>query len=153
MIANFIALGVVELALAAAMGRMVGDRASGGVATAAVGVLGAAFVTAGVCVTDPARLITGAHTWHGMVHGLMAAVIFFIATPVAGLATARRLRDQRRFARYSALTALATPVLLVVTFNSGGLLRLAPGRAGGGAHPLPARTAGPPTGARADAGA
>jgi len=124
MIANFIALGVAELALAAALGRTIGDRVSGRVATTAVGILGAAFVVAGICVTDPATLVTSARTWHGMVHALMAAVIFFIATPVAALATARRCRGQRRFAGYCALTAVATPALLVATFNSGSLLGL-----------------------------
>lgn len=89
MIANFIALGVVALALAAALGGMIGDRPSGWVATAAVGLLGAAFVVAGVCVTDPSRLVSGAHTWHGVVHALMATVIFFVATPIAALAIAR----------------------------------------------------------------
>jgi hypothetical membrane protein len=125
MIANFIALGVVELALAAALARTIGDRASGWVVTAAIGLLGAAFVVAGVCVTDPSRLVSGAKTWHGVVHALMAVVIFFIATPVAGLAVARRLRRQRRFARYSVLTAVGTPALLVATFVSGSLLGLA----------------------------
>lgn len=124
MIANFIALGVTQLALAAALGRVAGDRVSGRVAAAAVGLLGAAFVVAGVCVTDPARLVTGAHTWHGDVHALMAVVIFFIATPIAALATARRLRRQRAFAAYSALTAIGTPALLIATFVSGHLLGL-----------------------------
>lgn len=125
MIANFIALGVVEIALAAALGRTIGDRASGWVATGAVGLVGAAFVVAGVCVTDPAKLVNGAHSWHGIVHAFMAVVIFFIATPIAGLAMARRVRRQRRFAIYCALTALATPALLVATFVSGNLLGLA----------------------------
>src|SRR5262249_33906234 len=95
---------------------------SGWVATVAVGLIGAAFVTAGVCVTDPARLVSGTHTWHGMVHAFMAVVIFFIATPIAALATARGLRNRRRLARYSALPAVGTPALLVVTFVSGSLL-------------------------------
>jgi len=124
MIANFIAPGVAELVLAAALGRTIGDQVSGRVAAAAVGLLGAAFVVAGICVTDPATLVTGARTWHGMVHGLMAAVIFFIAAPIAALATARRCRRQRRFARYCVLTAVATPALLIATFNSGSLLGL-----------------------------
>lgn len=124
MIANFIVLGVTELALAAALGRAAGDQVSGRVAAAAIGLLGAAFVTAGACVTDPARLVTGAHTWHGVVHALMAVVIFFIATPVAALAAARRFRRQRGFAAYSALTAAGTPALLVATFVSGHLLGL-----------------------------
>lgn len=125
MIANFVALGVMEVALAAALGRTIGDRASGWVATGAVGIVGAAFVVAGVCVTDPAKLVNGAHSWHGIVHAFMAVVIFFIATPIAGLAMAWRVRRQRRFAIYCALTALATPALLVATFVSGNLLGLA----------------------------
>jgi hypothetical membrane protein len=125
MIANFIALGVVEVALAAVLGQTIGDRTSGWVATSAVGLLGAAFVVAGVCVTDPARLVNGAHSWHGVVHAFMAVVIFFIATPIAGLAMARRVRGRRRFAVYCALTAVATPALLVATFVSGNLLGLA----------------------------
>jgi hypothetical membrane protein len=125
MIANFIVLGVVELALAAALARTIGDRPSGWVATGAVGLIGAAFVVAGVCVTDPATLVKGAATWHGMVHALMAVVIFFIGTPVAGAAMARRVHRHRRFAIYCAGSAVATPALLVATFVSGNLLGLA----------------------------
>jgi hypothetical membrane protein len=128
MITNFIALGAVELALAAALGRTIGDRLSGWVATGAVGLIGAAFVVAGVCVTDPARLVNGAagaHTWHGNVHAFTAVVIFFIATPIASLAMARRMRRHTRFAIYCAVTAVATPALLVATFVSGNLLGMA----------------------------
>jgi hypothetical membrane protein len=124
MIANFIALGVVELALATVVGRTTGDRGSGWVATAAVGLIGTAFVVAGICVTDPAKLTSGAHSWHGVVHALMAVVIFFIGTPIAGLATAVRWRADRRFALYCLFTAVATPALLVATFSSGNLLGL-----------------------------
>lgn len=46
----------------------------------------------------------------------MATVIFFIATPIAGLATARRLRHQAAIARYSAINAVVTPALLFGTF-------------------------------------
>ena len=125
MIANFVALGLVELAFAVALGRVIADRVSGWVATVAVGLIGAAFVTAGVCVTDPAKLASGAHTWHGMVHALTAVVIFFIATPIAALASARRLRHRRGFAAYSVLAAAGTPALLLATFISGSLLGLA----------------------------
>jgi hypothetical membrane protein len=124
MVVNFVALGLVELAMAVALGRMIGNRLSGWVATAAVGLLAAAFVVAGVCVTDPATLVAGAKTWHGFVHALMAAVIFFLATPIASLAMAVRIRRQRGFAAYCALTAVGTPVLLVATFTSGNLLGL-----------------------------
>jgi hypothetical membrane protein len=124
MIVNFVALGVVELAVAAALGRTIGNRVTGWVATAGVGLLGAAFIVAGVCVTDPAKLVTGAKTWHGFVHALMAAVIFFVATPIASAAMAIRMRRQRGFAAYCDLTAVGTPILLVATFTSGNLLGL-----------------------------
>jgi hypothetical membrane protein len=124
MIANFIALGVVQLAMAVALGHTIGDRFSGWVATGAIGIMGAAFVVAGVCVTDPARLVQGAHTWHGIVHAFMAVVIFFITTPIAGLAMARRAR-RTRFARSSAGVAVATPALLIASFMSGNLVGLA----------------------------
>jgi len=76
MIADFVVLGVVELAFAVALGRVIAVRVSGWLATVAVGLIGAAFVTAGVCVTDPAKLVSGAHTGHGTVHALVAAVMF-----------------------------------------------------------------------------
>ncbi len=124
MIANFIAFGVAELALAAALARTVTQHVSGWVATAAVAVTGAAFVVLGICVTDPARLVTGAHTVHGTIHELMAVVVFFIATPVGALASARRFRSQRGYARYCIASAVATPLLLIATFASGSLLGL-----------------------------
>lgn len=124
MITNFTALGVAELALAFALSRTITDRVSGWVATAAVALIGTAFVAAGVFVTDPAHLVSGAQSVHGMVHALMAVVIFFIATPIAGLAMTRRYRHQRGFAGYCALTAVGTPALLVATFLSGDLVGL-----------------------------
>ena len=124
MIANFIVLGVVVLALAVALASTVADRVSGWVATAAIGLTGAAFVVAGVCVTDPARLVSGARTLHGMIHAFMAVVIFFLGMPIAAGAMARRCRTQRGFARYCLLVAVATPLLLVGTFVSGGLVGL-----------------------------
>jgi hypothetical protein len=124
MIANFIVLGLAVLALAVALANKVADRASGWVATAAIGLTGAAFVVAGVCVTDPARLVSGAHTLHGMIHAFMAVVIFFLATPIAAGAMARRCRTQRGFARYCLLVAVGTPLLLVGTFVSGSLVGL-----------------------------
>ncbi len=124
MIANFITFGVAELALAAVLARTITQQVSGRVAAAAAAVTGAAFVVLGICVTDPARLVTGAHTVHGTIHELMAVVVFFLATPAGALATARRFRGQRGYARYCIATAVATPLLLIATFASGPLLGL-----------------------------
>lgn len=122
MITNFIVLGIVEITVGVAAARALGDRWSGRLAAAAVGVVGAAFLVAGVCVTDSSLVHT--HTWHGMVHALMAAVIFFLAVPTAGIATAWRMRARRPFAIASAVTAVASPALLVAMFSSGHLLGL-----------------------------
>lgn len=127
MIANFVGLGVAVLALAVAVGRTIADRPSGWIATMAVGLAGAAFVTAGVCVTDPATLVGTAHTWHGIVHAFTAVVIFFLATPIAGLAMAWRTRATRGFAVYCLTVAIGTPALLVATFFSGNLVGLTEG--------------------------
>jgi hypothetical membrane protein len=119
MITNFVILGVVVLALALGLGRVIADCVSGWLATVGIALVGAAFVTAGTCVTDPAKLVSGAHTWHGMVHVFMAVVIFFIGIPVAALALARRLRGLRSLAVYCVIAAVGAPTLLVVTFVSG----------------------------------
>jgi hypothetical protein len=50
MIANFVALGVVELAFAVTLGRVIADRVSGWVATVAVGLIE---------LVDPAARSTG----------------------------------------------------------------------------------------------
>jgi hypothetical membrane protein len=124
MIANFILLGICMLALAVALARVLGDRFSGWIAALAVGVTGAAFVVAGVCVTDPATLVSGPHSLHGMIHAFMAVVIFFLATPAAALAIARRCRASGGFAGYCLTVAAGTPLLLIVTFVSGSLVGL-----------------------------
>ena len=59
-----------------------------------------------------------------MIHAFMAVVIFFLATPIAAFAMARRCRTRRRFARYCLLVGAGTPVLLVGTFVSGDLVGL-----------------------------
>jgi hypothetical membrane protein len=121
MIANFIVMGLAELAFALGLWRVIGARRSGRLGTVMVGVIGAAFVVAGVFVTDPNGTIA---TFHGALHFGAAITLFFISFPIAGLAMAVRFRDQRVFAAYSALTGIATPLLFVATFLSGDLLGL-----------------------------
>ena len=116
MIANFIGLGLTEVAWSVELFRAVGPGFSGRLGAAMVALVGAAFLDAGVFVTDP----MGAKvTTHGVLHVLAAVVLFFLAFPIGGLALAWRCRRQRGFAAYSALTAIATPLLLVATFTSG----------------------------------
>jgi hypothetical membrane protein len=121
MIANFIALGLVEIAFGLSLFRTLGPAWSGRVGAAMVTLVGLAFLDAGVFVTDPPG---GPVTTHGVLHVLAAVVIFFIATPIGAAAISGRFRSDWRYALYSALTAVASPVLLVVTFLSGDLMGL-----------------------------
>ena len=116
MIANFLCFGMVELAFAVAMWRAIGPAFSGRLAAAMVLLAGIAFLDAGVFITDPAGAPV---TAHGVLHVLAAVTLFFFAFPIGGLAMAWRFRRQRVFAVYSALTAIATPLLLIATFTSG----------------------------------
>lgn len=118
MIANFLGLGLVEVAFGAMLWRSVGPAFSGRLGAAMVMLVGVAFVDAGVFLTDRAGAPV---TTHGVLHVLAAVAIFFIAVPIGGLALAWRCRRWRGFAAYSALTAVATPLLLVATFTSGGI--------------------------------
>jgi hypothetical membrane protein len=121
MIANFLALGLTELAFGVALWRAAGPAASGRLGAAMVALAGVAFLDAGVFLTDP---MGAPVTTHGVLHVLAAVAIFFLAVPIGGLATAWRFRRRRGFAAYSALTAIATPLLLVATFTSGDILGL-----------------------------
>jgi hypothetical membrane protein len=121
MILNFVVLGLVETVCGAALFRAVGPARSGRLGAAMVTLIGLAFTAAGVFVTDP----QGArHTVHGVIHVLMAVVLFFFAFPIGGVAMAVRWRAHRALAVYSAATAVASPALLVATFLSGDLLGL-----------------------------
>jgi Protein of unknown function (DUF998) len=122
MIANFIILGLCEIAFAVKLRQLIGTQPSGRLGAAAVGLAGVAFLVAGVFVTDPQGTVPP--TVHGILHVVAALMLFPLAIPVAGLAVARRFRRQHGFARYSAITAIASPLLFVATFMSGGLLGL-----------------------------
>ena len=121
MIANFIALGLTEVAFGVSLFRVIGASWSGRLGAAMVTLVGIAFVDAGVFITDPAG---GPVTTHGVLHVLAAVTIFFIATPIGAAAIAWRFRSIPRYAIYSALTAIASPLLLVATFLSGDLMGL-----------------------------
>jgi hypothetical membrane protein len=121
MIANFIVVGVTVLGLAAALWRAAGRDRSGRLGALMAGVAGAAFVVAGVFVTDPHGQVK---TFHGAMHFAAAVAMFFVAVPAGGLAMSRWLRGSRWLSRYSALTGIATPLLFIATVMSGHYLGL-----------------------------
>ncbi len=121
MIANFIVVGTAVLGLAFALWHTAGSDRAGRLAARMVGAAGAAFLVAGIFVTDPHGQVK---TFHGALHFGAALVIFFIAVPVGGLAMSRRLRGLPWLSRYSALTGMATPLLFIATVMSGHYLGL-----------------------------
>lgn len=118
MIANFIGLGLTEIAFGVSLFRLIGPAWSGRLGATMVTLIGLAFLDAGVFVTDPPG---AAVTTHGVLHVLAAVTLFFITIPIGAAAIAWRCRSDRRYAIYSALTAVASPLLLVATFLSGDL--------------------------------
>ena len=121
MTANFLFLGLSEIAFAVWLHGVIGPARSGRLAATMVGVAGAAFVVLGIFVTD---LQGTAMTAHGALHSGAALVLFFVAFPAAGLAAGKRFGRERAFALFSRMTAIATPVLFIVTFLSGDVLGL-----------------------------
>jgi Protein of unknown function (DUF998) len=121
MTANFVFLGLAEIAFAAGLHRVIGPARSGRLAATMVGVAGAAFLVLGIFVTDLQGKVM---TAHGAIHSGAALVLFFVAFPVAGLAFGKRFHRERGFARFSRMTAIAAPVLFIATFLSGDLLGL-----------------------------
>jgi Protein of unknown function (DUF998) len=116
MIANFLVLGLVEIAFAARLHRAIGSHRSGRLGAVMVGVVGAALLVAGIFVTDPAGTLV---SFHGALHFGAALVLFCVALPTAGLALAYRFRDRRGFALSSAVVGAGTPLLFIATFVSG----------------------------------
>ena len=120
MTANFLFLGLCEIAFAAGLHAVIGPARSGRLAARMVGVAGAAFVVLGIFVTDLQGTVM---TAHGALHS-GAALVLFLAFPAAGLAIGKRFRRERGFALFSRVTAIASPVLFIATFLSGDVLGL-----------------------------
>jgi hypothetical protein len=121
MTANFLFLGLCEIAFAAGLHAVIGPARSGRLGARMVGVAGAAFLVLGIFVTDLQGTVM---TAHGALHSGAALVLFLVAFPAAGLAFGKRFRRERSFALFSRVTAIASPVLFIATFLSGDVLGL-----------------------------
>jgi hypothetical protein len=101
MITGFLAYGVAQMLFAVGLWRACRMSRPGRIGAGAVGAAGAAFVIAGVFVTDPRDGTVV--TLHGALHVGAALVIFFAAWPVAMLAFARLFIAERGVAVMSAV--------------------------------------------------
>jgi Protein of unknown function (DUF998) len=114
MIANFVVYGLLEMVFARGLWRISSGTRAGRLGARMVGAAGAAFLMAGVFVTDPTA--GAVVSVHGALHVAAALTLFFGAWPVAAASFARHFCTQRVLAVGSAATALAVPALFVVTW-------------------------------------
>lgn len=123
-IVNFVASGLLLLAFAVGLRRNLTGERGGRWGPRLFGLYGLVLVAAGVFTTDPMygfppgapEGLPEALSWHAIVHQL-TFLLAFLGLIAAQLVFARRFWSvgDRGFALYSALTALATPVLIAVS--------------------------------------
>lgn len=120
-IANFVLLGTMLLAFAAALWNGYGNETSGRIGAGLIAAVGVSLVFAGVFVTDPGTKIVSRH---GLVH-VIASMVVFGGLMLACLAFAWRLHASGGFAAYSVATAIFIPIGIVVTNAAGRWIGLA----------------------------
>lgn len=98
-IANFVVSGLLIIAFAAGLRRVIATGPASHWGPRMVGVVGLGFIIAGIFVTDPALgyppgtplTLTPSPSWHGSVH-LLGALFVFAGLPIACFVFARRFR-------------------------------------------------------------
>jgi hypothetical protein len=124
-ITNFVLAGLLFVAAAAGMRRVLGTGRGGTWGPLLVGAMGGAMVWGGVFVADPADGFPpgtppGAPdqlSWHGVLHGI-GPVVGLLAPLVACVVFARRFGrlGRRGWAAYCTATGVASPILGVAAF-------------------------------------
>jgi hypothetical membrane protein len=99
---NFLVLGLATVIFALGLWRGFGDRVSGRIGSALVGVTGVTTIGAGVFVADSGRRII---TTHGELHVAVSAISFLLLG-IACFFFAKRFWNERRFAIYSIVTGI-----------------------------------------------
>lgn len=125
-IANFIVSGLLVLAGAFGLRRVLTEGPGSRWGPRLVGLAGLGLILAGVFTTDPAQGyppgaplgMPTSPSWHGVIH-LVASVFVFFGLPVAMVVMARRFRGEgsrSRWALYCWLSAVGVVVFLFATF-------------------------------------
>lgn len=121
-IANFVVSGLLIVAFAFGLRRVVSSGRASRWGPILVGLVGLGLVVSGVFVTDPALGyppgtppgLTQNPSWHGSLH-LLGALFVFGGLPIASFAFARRFQAQadRRWGRYSVATGIGMLAVFV----------------------------------------
>ncbi|MGC3995712.1 MAG: DUF998 domain-containing protein [Propionicimonas sp.] len=89
-VVSFVVTGACLLWFAAALAREFPTGAASRAGPVLVGIIGACLLLSGPFVMDPAGTPTGAMTTHGLVHGILGAIVFLLM-PVVPFVLLRRL--------------------------------------------------------------
>jgi hypothetical membrane protein len=119
-VASFVVSGLLMLAGAVGLGRVLVDGPGCRWVPRLIGLAGVGLILAGIFVTDPAQGyppgaplgMPASPSWHGVVHQ-MASAFVFIGLPIAMLVLARRFRGEgSRWALYCWVSAVGVLVFL-----------------------------------------
>lgn len=116
--AGFVVSGALVVLFAVAASRAMRGGRGHRAGPLAIGLLGLCLALSGLFTTDPSAMFDQV-TWHGVVHGLLGAVVFS-CMPIGCLVVAARLRgvpSAAGFRRWS-LTAGAALVVLIVALRT-----------------------------------
>lgn len=121
-IANFVGAGILNLAYAVGLWRMLHGGPSGTFGPILIAIYGLGLITVGVFTTDPARgFPPGSFTpptpsWHGAIHALIAIPVF--VGDAAALAVMARYFISRRELGWAVYVATSSLLMLIFFFFS-----------------------------------
>lgn len=126
-VANFIVSGILFLAFAVGLRRVLRGSPGGTWGPGLIGAYGACLVAAGLFTPDPIdgfppgtpAGLPASLSWHAIVHNLLFFALFLILVAAQFVFARHFAREGRRdWAAYSVVSALAAPVLTVIAYGT-----------------------------------
>jgi hypothetical membrane protein len=112
-IVNFVVAGVLTMLFARGLATEFPAARAGVVAIRLVGL---GLVGAGAFVMDPLTTPIRARHWHGILHGVFGALLFFYGMPVGTFLFAREFRRDPRWRPLAPWTTAVAAVTIALTF-------------------------------------
>lgn len=129
-VANFIVSGILFLAFAVGLRRVLRGSPGGTWGPGLIGAYGACLVAAGIFTPDPMdgfppgtpAGLPASLSWHAIVHNLLFFALFLLLLG-AQFVLARHFGSEgkRDWAAYTVVSALAAPVLIVIAYGTAAL--------------------------------
>jgi hypothetical protein len=107
-VANFLIVGVCLLLFTAAVSREFPQGAASRAGPILLGSIGTGLLLSGPFVMDPAGTPPAAMSWHGLIHGVLGAIVFVLMPVVCFVYLRRFGRDPRWRGLWTATLVLGT---------------------------------------------